>query len=262
MADNRNESPTHEDVERFYQRLAEACVIRERANLEMQTSQVPAPEHSDEFIKKMNALMADLDREAEIKTLHTENRSNAPENTQQLEVVGNRSRKIPKLKKLLAVAAVLVCIACVPVIAVANGIDFLELFRHESTESVDIYYHNDDSAVTQKIWRVTALPDGYVVIDQDINPTRIQTIYGNPNNSSLPKVELCQYETAPNMTSVDNEGTQQTTVEIQGSEAICLIQEYGVALMWENKKSGIHFELIGNLDVDVLLDMANSVRKY
>lgn len=244
----------HEDVERYYRHLAEAYVVDQRAKIEADASDEPTPKYSDDFIKAMNKVVDDLNSVSNEKEA-----ASAEEPTVSFWGILHQRKRI-NAKKMLAVAAIAALAASVPVVAVANGIDFLQIFRHESTNSVDIYYHDDDVAAQQNVWKITALPNGYEIIDQDVNPTRIQTVYGDPDDVDGPRITLCQYDKAPNIISTDNEQAERKMIELKDTTAIRIEEEFGTAIIWQ--KNSFYFELVSSLDVNTLITMANSLRMY
>ena len=164
-----------------------------------------------------------------------------------------------KNSKMMAVAAVICIIVGVPAAAVASGVDFLEWFRNVDSAYTDIFFTDNDESRLKGAYRITDLPDGYEVLDVTSNPTMIQTTYGVLEDSNQPIVFLHQYEEAPNVLSYNTENHQETVATVSGTEAICLTGDTENIVIWQ--MDNLYFQITSKLDINTLVEMANSVRR-
>ena len=167
--------------------------------------------------------------------------------------------KVVSFRRFLVAAVVVCLLAGLPLIAAANGIKFFQLFQSKNESSMDIGYRADDAAAVKGIYYLSKLPDGYRLVDQDINDTFALTVYGNPSDSSLPTITLYQYDVAPNIVSLDQENLDETTVEIAGVTGKCYYSQEKCVVFWEMDDK--YFQIVSKLQQKEAVELANSIRK-
>ncbi len=250
--------------------VAEAWINAEQTEIELSTLGKPDPEYSENFWNAMNDVAKKLNKQKAAET--TESTSTEVE-TQSANgtVLDNRRTDIRQAAKHVSltkvvsfrrflVAAVVVCLlAGLPLIAAANGIKFFQLFQSKNESSMDIGYRADDAAAVKGIYYLSKLPDGYRLVDQDINDTFALTVYGNPSDSSLPTITLYQYDVAPNIVSLDQENLDETTVEIAGVTGKCYYSQEKCVVFWEMDDK--YFQIVSKLQQEEAVEIANSIRK-
>lgn len=74
-----------------------------------------------------------------------------------------------------------------------------------------------------------------------------------------PTVCLQQYEAAPNILSYNTEEYEQSIVTVQGIEGTYLEGDTGNILIWQ--KDDLYFQITSKLDEEILVALADSVRK-
>ncbi|WP_455783474.1 DUF4367 domain-containing protein [Gemmiger formicilis] len=277
---NHTDFPEDSDEERLlFTRIAEAWALSEQTELEMEAMNTPDPELPDSFYDAMNAIVERLDAESAERgeTLDPSGETQAvKEQLAKADAEGephsqdseaSSTERTPTKKKrfllfkngkMMAVAAMICIIVGIPAVAVASGVDFLEWFRNVDSSYTDIFFTDDDESQLKGAYRITDLPDGYEVLDVTSNPTMIQTVYGVMDDSTQPTISLQQYDEAPNIVSFDTEDLQETNVIVQGANAVCLTGDTVNILIWQT--GDYYFQIISALDVETLVELANSVR--
>ena len=277
---NHTDFPEDSDEERLlFTRIAEAWALSEQTELEMEAMNTPDPELPDSFYDAMNAIVERLDAESAQRgeTLDASGETQAvKERLAKADAEGephsqdseaSSTERTPTKKKrfllfkdgkMMAVAAMICIIVGIPAVAVASGVDFLEWFRNVDSSYTDIFFTDDDESQLKGAYRITDLPDGYEVLDVTSNPTMIQTVYGLVDDSTQPTISLQQYDDAPNTVSFDTEDLQETNVIVQGANAVCLTGDTVNILIWQT--GDYYFQIISALDVETLVELANSVR--
>lgn len=277
---NHTDFPEDSDEERLlFTRIAEAWALSEQAELEMEAMNTPDPELPDSFYDAMNAIVERLDSESAAKgeeldpsgetravkeqlaKADAEKEHHSQDSEPSTGHAHTKKKRFLLFKngKMMAVAAVVCILIGVPVVAVASGVDFLEWFRNVDSAYTDIFFTDDDESRLKGAYRITDLPDGYEVLDVTSNPTMIQTVYGVMNDSSQPTISLQQYDEAPNILSYNTEELKESNVTVQGENAVCLTGDTVNVIIWP--KDGLYFEISSVLDVDSLVELANSVRR-
>lgn len=278
---NHTDYPEDSDEERLlFTRLAEAWALSEQTELEIESMNAPDPELPDSFYDAMNAIVERLDAESaargekldpsgetqavkeQLAKADAESKRHSQDAAQSSIDKSTHTKKkriLPfKNGKLMAVAVAVFIIVGIPTAAVACGVDFLEWFRNVDSAYTDIFFTDDDESQLKGAYRITDLPDGYEVLDVISNPTMIQTVYGVMDDSSQPTISLQQYDGAPNIVSFDTEDLQELNVTVQGADAVCLTGDTVNILIWQGEN--FYFQITSTLDVDTLVELANSVR--
>lgn len=277
---NHTDFPEDSDEERLlFTRIAEAWALSEQTELEMEAMNTPDPELPDSFYDAMNAIVERLDAESaergetldpsgetqavkeQLAKADAEGEPHSQDSEASSELAHTKKKRFLLFKngKMMAVAAVICILIGVPVVAVASGVDFLEWFRNVDSAYTDIFFTDDDESRLKGAYRITDLPDGYEVLDVTSNPTMIQTTYGVLEDSNQPIVFLHQYEEAPNVLSYNTENHQETVATVSGTEAICLTGDTENIVIWQ--MDNLYFQITSKLDINTLVEMANSVRR-
>ena len=273
--------PADTEEERLlFTRIAEAWALSEQTELEMEAMSTPDPELPDSFYDAMNAIVERLDAESAergekldpsgetqaVKEQLTKADAESEHHSQDSDPSSSECAPTKKKlfflfknSKMMAVAAVICIIVGVPAAAVASGVDFLEWFRNVDSAYTDIFFTDNDESRLKGAYRITDLPDGYEVLDVTSNPTMIQTTYGVLEDSNQPIVFLHQYEEAPNVLSYNTENHQETVATVSGTEAICLTGDTENIVIWQ--MDNLYFQITSKLDINTLVEMANSVRR-
>lgn len=267
----QNDFPHDTEEERvLLKSVAEAWINAEQTEIELSTLGKPDPEYSENFWNAMNDVAKELNNQKAAEK--SENASTDIETSSTNgTVLDNRRADIHQATNHVSltkgvsfrrflVAAVVVCmLAGLPLIAAANGIKFFQLFQSKNESSMDIGYRADDAAAVKGIYYLSKLPDGYRLVDQDINDTFALTVYGNPSDSSLPTITLYQYDVAPNIVSLDQENLDETTVEIAGVTGKCYYSQEKCVVFWEMDDK--YFQIVSKLQQKEAVELANSIRK-
>jgi len=267
----QNDFPHDTEEERvLLKSVAEAWINAEQTEIELSTLGKPDPEYSENFWNAMNDVAKKLNNQKaaeKFESASTDIKTTSANGT----VLDNRRSDIHQatnhvsLTKVVSfrrflVAAVVVCmLAGLPLIAAANGIKFFQLFQSKNESSMDIGYRAADDAAAKGIYYLSKLPDGYRLVDQDINDTFALTVYGNPSDSSLPTITLYQYDVAPNIVSLDQENLDETTVEIAGVTGKCYYSQEKCVVFWEMDDK--YFQIVSKLQQKEAVELANSIRK-
>lgn len=267
----QNDFPHDTEEERvLLKSVAEAWINAEQTEIELSTLGKPDPEYSENFWNAMNDVAKKLNNQKaaeKFESASTDIKTTSANGT----VLDNRRSDIHQatnhvsLTKAVSfrrflVAAVVVClIAGVPLIAAANGIKFFQLFQSKNTSSVDIGYRDDDDAAVKGIFYLSKLPDGYRLVDQNINDTFAVTMYGNPTDENQSVITLYQYDAAPNVISLDQENVDETTVEIAGVTGKCYYSQEKCVIVWEMDDK--YFQIVSKLQQKETVEIANSIRK-
>lgn len=273
--------PADTEEERLlFTRIAEAWALSEQTELEMEAMSAPDPEMPDSFYDAMNAIVERLDAESaergekldpsgetqavkeQLAKADAESEHHSQDSDPSSSECAPTKKKLFflfKNSKMMAVAAVICIIVGVPAAAVASGVDFLEWFRNVDSAYTDIFFTDNDESRLKGAYRITDLPDGYEVLDVTSNPTMIQTTYGVLEDSNQPIVFLHQYEEAPNVLSYNTENHQETVATVSGTEAICLTGDTENIVIWQ--MDNLYFQITSKLDINTLVEMANSVRR-
>ena len=273
--------PADTEEERLlFTRIAEAWALSEQTELEMEAMSAPDPEMPDSFYDAMNAIVERLDAESaergekldpsgetqavkeQLAKADAESEHHSQDSDPSSSECAPTKKKLFflfKNSKMMAVAAVICIIVGIPAVAVASGVDFLEWFRNVDSSYTDIFFTDDDESQLKGAYRITDLPDGYEVMDVTSNATLIQIVYGVMDDETQPTICLQQFEEAPNLMSYNTEEHREENVTVQGVEAICLASDSDNILIWQ--KDGVYFQITSKLDVNTLVELANSVRQ-
>lgn len=273
--------PADTEEERLlFTRIAEAWALSEQTELEMEAMSAPDPEMPDSFYDAMNAIVERLDAESadrgekldpsgetqavkeQLAKADAESEHHSQDSDPSSSECAPTKKKLFflfKNSKMMAVAAVICIIVGVPAAAVASGVNFLEWFRNVDSAYTDIFFTDDDENRLQGAYRITDLPEGYEVLDVTSNPTMLQTVYGVMDDSTQPTISLQQFEDEPNILSYNTEEHEETTVTVQGTQAICIIGDVGNMIVWQ--KDEYYFQITSKLEVNTLIELANSVRR-
>lgn len=227
--------------ETLYRRMAEISVMKEYTELELEAENTTVPEPSDKFVDFMNGLIEDLDEK--------ERKTRAPKHIRY---------------RVIAVAAVITVLAGLALTAGALGIKFSALFTNSTSTHTDIVFRDNLTTPTgwDTIYYITALPEGYQLVDQNNNDGCLISIYSTAKGSastSPSTITLYQYRKAPDILSVDTEGMEQKEIEIQGTIGTCLWNEERILLAWQHDED--YLMLGTDLDEDTALMAANSIQK-
>lgn len=272
--------PADTEEERLlFTRIAEAWALSEQTELEMEAMNTPDPELPDSFYDAMNAIVERLDAESaargetldpsgetqavkeQLAKADEEGKPHSQDSETSSELAHTKKKRFLLFKngKMMTVAAVICIIVGIPAVAVASGVDFLEWFRNVDSSYTDIFFTDDDESQLKGAYRITDLPDGYEVMDVTSNATLIQIVYGVMDDETQPTICLQQFEEAPNLMSYNTEEHREENVTVQGVEAICLASDSDNILIWQ--KDGVYFQITSKLDVNTLVELANSVRQ-
>ena len=240
---------------------AEAWAVAEQTELDMAALHDPEPQYSEDFWKKMNAVAERLNREG------TPLAEEAPAAAQPDEPDTAESGSAPckpvlfkvKRKRLLAIAIAIAIIASIPIVAAAGGIKFLTLFSSKNDRSMNVYYSSDDDAALQDAYHLSELPEGYSVIDQRVNGTMIETVYGSMQDPSLERIILHQYDSSPSTLFWDQENLSSRAVDVLDASGQCYSGDGKTVIVWEMDDKT--FELVSQLPEEELENIANSIRK-
>ena len=267
----QNDFPHDTEEERvLLKSVAEAWINAEQTEIELSTLGKPDPEYSENFWNAMNDVAKKLNNQKaaeKFESASTDIKTTSANGT----VLDNRRSDIHQatnhvsLTKVVSyrrflVAAVVVCmLAGLPLIAAASGIKFFQLFQSKNESSMDIGYRADDAAAVKGIYYLSKLPDGYRLVDQEINRSVAQTMYGDPTDDGKPTIMLYQYDAAPNIMSLDQEDVDETTVEIAGVTGRCFYSQEKCVIVWEMNDK--YFEIVSKLQREETIEIANSIRK-
>lgn len=250
--------------------VAEAWINAEQTEIELSTLGKPDPEYSENFWKAMNDIAKELNNQkaaeksesasTDIETSSTNGtvldnrRSDIHQATEHMSLT-----KVVSFRRFLVAAVVVCMLAGLPLIAAASGIKFFQLFQSKNESSMDIGYRTDDAAAIKGIYYLSKLPDGYQLVDQDINDTFALTIYSNPTDENQPALALYQYDAAPNIMSLDQENVDETTVEIAGVTGKCYYSQEKCVIVWTMDDK--YFQIVSKLQQEEAVEIANSIRK-
>lgn len=250
--------------------VAEAWINAEQTEIELSTLGKPDPEYSENFWNAMNDVAKKLNNQKAAEKSESESTDNKTLSTNET-VLDNRRTDIHQAAKHMSltkvvsfrrflVAAVVVCmLAGLPLIAAASGIKFFQLFQSKNESSMDVGYRADDAAAVKGIYYLSKLPDGYRLVDQNINDTFAVTMYGNPTDENQSIITLYQYDAAPNVISLDQENVDETTVEIAGVTGKCYYSQEKCVIIWEMDDK--YFQIVSKLQQKETVEIANSIRK-
>lgn len=250
--------------------VAEAWINAEQTEIELSTLGKPDPEYSENFWNAMNDVAKKLNKQKAAET--TESTSTEVE-TQSANgtVLDNRRTDIRQAAKHVSltkvvsfrrflVAAVVVCLlAGLPLIAAASGIKFFQLFQSKNESSMDIGYRTDDEAAAKGVYFLGELPEGYAMLNQEIDNGVVKTVYGDITNETRPRITLNQFEEAPNFLTIDQEGIEEKTVKIGNVTGKSFSGDGKSIITWE--MGDVYFQLISTIPTTQLIAIANSVRK-
>lgn len=224
--------------ELLYKRVAEASVMEDYTNSELEIQGIPDPEYSDEFRASMNSIVENL---------------NAKNKKKQIKV---RVRK-----HILAFVAVISTILVLAVSAGAVGGKFSFLFASSEATHTDVFFRNqwDIPKGWAYVYYITELPEGYQAVDRVDSDNSIITIYGVPSDSQRATINLEQYKTAPDFLSLDTEKMDSVEVEINGTSAVYFSSEDKTILMWNLNED--YLVLRTSLEADIAMQAAASVKK-
>lgn len=267
----QNDFPHDTEEERvLLKSVAEAWINAEQTEIELSTLGKPDPEYSENFWNAMNDVAKKLNNQKaaeKFESASTDIKTTSANGT----VLDNRRSDIHQatnhvsLTKAVSfrrflVAAVVVCmLAGLPLIAAANGIKFFQLFQSKNESSMDIGYRADDAAAVKGIYYLSKLPEGYVMLNQEINSGVVKTIYGDVADETKPSITLCQFEEAPNFLTIDQEGLDEKTVKIGNVTGICYSSDEKSIISWE--MGDVYFQLISTVPSSQLISIANGVIK-
>lgn len=250
--------------------VAEAWINAEQTEIELSTLGKPDPEYSENFWNAMNDVAKKLNKQKAAET--TESTSTEVETQSANEtVLDNRRTDIHQAAKHVSltkvvsyrrflVAAVVVCmLAGLPLIAAASGIKFFQLFQSKNESSMDIGYRTDDEAAAKGVYFLGELPEGYAMLNQEIDNGVVKTVYGDITNETRPRITLNQFEEAPNFLTIDQEGIEEKTVKIGNVTGKSFSGDGKSIITWE--MGDVYFQLISTIPTTQLIAIANSVRK-
>ena len=250
--------------------VAEAWINAEQTEIELSTLGKPDPEYSENFWNAMNDVAKKLNNQKAAEKSESASTDIETPSTNGT-VLDNRRADIHQATNHVSltkgvsfrrflVAAVVVCmLAGLPLIAAANGIKFFQLFQSKNESSMDVGYRADDAAAVKGIYYLSKLPDGYRLVDQNINDTFAVTMYGNPTDENQSIITLYQYDAAPNVISLDQENVDETTVEIAGVTGKCYYSQEKCVIIWEMDDK--YFQIVSKLQQKETVEIANSIRK-
>ena len=250
--------------------VAEAWINAEQTEIELSTLGKPDPEYSENFWNAMNDVAKKLNNQKAAEKSEIESTDNKTLSANET-VLDNRRTDIRQAAKHVSltkivsfrrflVAAVVVCmLAGLPLIAAASGIKFFQLFQSKNESSMDIGYRTDDAAAAKGIYYLSKLPDGYTIVDQEINNLFAQTTYADSSDNTKPMIILCQYDAAPNYMTIDQEQVEEKTVKIGQIVGKCYYSQEKSMILWEMDDK--YFELTSSIMVDDLVEVAGSLRK-
>lgn len=250
--------------------VAEAWINAEQTEIELSTLGKPDPEYSENFWNAMNDVAKKLNNQKAAEKSEIESTDNKTLSANET-VLDNRRTDIHQAAKHVSltkivsfrrflVAAVVVCmLAGLPLIAAASGIKFFQLFQSKNESSMDIGYRTDDAAAAKGIYYLSKLPDGYTIVDQEINNLFAQTTYADSSDNTKPMIILCQYDAAPNYMTIDQEQVEEKTVKIGQIVGKCYYSQEKSMILWEMDDK--YFELTSSIMVDDLVEVAGSLRK-
>lgn len=250
--------------------VAEAWINAEQTEIELSTLGKPDPEYSENFWNAMNDVAKGLNNQKSAEK--SENASTAIETpSTNGTVLDNRRADIHQAAKHMSltkvvsfrrflVAAVVVCmLAGLPLIAAASGIKFFQLFQSKNESSMDIGYRTDDEAAAKGVYFLGELPEGYAMLNQEIDNGVVKTVYGDITNETRPRITLNQFEEAPNFLTIDQEGIEEKTVKIGNVTGKSFSGDGKSIITWE--MGDVYFQLISTIPTTQLIAIANSVRK-
>lgn len=250
--------------------VAEAWINAEQTEIELSTLGKPDPEYSENFWNAMNDVAKKLNNQKAAEKSESASTDIETPSTNGT-VLDNRRADIHQATNHVSltkgvsfrrflVAAVVVCmLAGLPLIAAASGIKFFQLFQSKNESSMDVGYRADDAAAVKGIYYLSKLPDGYRLVDQNINDTFAVTMYGNPTDENQSIITLYQYDAAPNVISLDQENVDETTVEIAGVTGKCYYSQEKCVIIWEMDDK--YFQIVSKLQQKETVEIANSIRK-
>lgn len=268
----QNDFPRDTEEERILLKsVAEAWVNAEQTEIELSTLGKPDPEYSENFWDAMNdvarklnipkaaekteSVSADMKTSSANGTVLDNKRADIRQETNHVSLI----IKNVSFRRFLVAVVVVCMLASLPLIAAASGIKFFQLFQSKNESSMDIGYRADDAAAVKGIYYLSKLPDGYQLVDQDINDTFALTIYSNPTDKSQPALALYQYDAAPNIMSLDQENVDETTVEIAGVTGKCYYSQEKCIIVWTMDDK--YFQIVSKLQQKEAVEIANSIRK-
>lgn len=267
----QNDFPHDTEEERvLLKSVAEAWINAEQTEIELSTLGKPDPEYSENFWNAMNDVAKELNNQKAAEKSESASTDIETPSTNGT-VLDNRRADIHQATNHVSltkgvsfrrflVAAVVVCmLAGLPLIAAANGIKFFQLFQSKNESSMDIGYRADDAAAVKGIYYLSKLPDGYVMLNQEINSDVVKTIYGDVADETKPSITLCQFEEAPNFLTIDQEGLEEKTVKIGNVTGKCYSSDEKSIISWE--MGDVYFQLISTVPSSQLISIANSVIK-
>lgn len=271
----QNDFPHDTEEERvLLKSVAEAWINAEQTEIELSTLGKPDPEYSENFWNAMNDVAKELNNQkATEKSAEKSESSSTDIETPSTNgtVLDNKRADIHQATNHVSltkgvsfrrflVAAVVVCmLAGLPLIAAANGIKFFQLFQSKNESSMDIGYRTDDDAAAKGIYYLSKLPDGYTIVDQEVNNLFAQTTYADPSDNTKPMIILCQYDAAPNYMTIDQEQVEEKTAKIGQIVGKCYYSQEKSMILWEMDDK--YFELTSSIIVDDLVEVAGSLRK-
>lgn len=267
----QNDFPHDTEEEKvIFKSVAEAWINAEQTEIELSTLGKPDPEYSENFWNAMNDVAKKLNNPKAAETTESTSTDIEPQSANRTVLDNSRSNihqatnhvsliKGVSFRRFLVAAVVVCMLAGLPLIAAANGIKFFQLFQSKNESSMDIGYRADDAAAVKGIYYLSKLPDGYRLVDQNINDTFTVTMYGNPIDENQSVITLYQYDAAPNVISLDQENVDETTVEIAGATGKCYYSQEKCVIVWEMDDK--YFQIVSTLQQKETVEIANSIRK-
>lgn len=250
--------------------VAEAWINAEQTEIELSTLGKPDPEYSENFWNAMNDVAKKLNNQKAAEKSESASTDIETPSTNGT-VLDNRRADIHQAAKHMSltkvvsfrrflVAAVVVCmLAGLPLIAAASGIKFFQLFQSKNESSMDIGYRTDDEAAAKGVYFLGELPEGYAMLNQEIDNGVVKTVYGDITNETRPRITLNQFEEAPNFLTIDQEGIEEKTVKIGNVTGKSFSGDGKSIITWE--MGDVYFQLISTIPTTQLIAIANSVRK-
>ncbi|NCC06952.1 MAG: DUF4367 domain-containing protein [Clostridia bacterium] len=220
----------------YFDRIAEAAVLQEEANIEKNLDKLPEPQYSAEFNKKMSDITASLNKQSV-------------------------SRFTKKTKIIICFAAIISVFAAMSVTAAANGWTFFGISFNSSPTHTDVSFGGQTQVPEdwQYVYTISSLPAGYVQTEYSSNATLLHIVYSDTNNENAQPLSFMQFKNPIDTLSVDSENSQHYDVEINSNAGKLYIKDGESTLCFSN--GDYFFMLIGSFDKNEIINIAKSVKK-
>ncbi len=124
-----------------------------------------------------------------------------------------------------------------------------------------IHFVGDSPSGELGNWAPTWLPEGYELVTESLDPA-----YSILSYAAAPEqlISLHYMPASGNAFNIDNEHHEQTTIQVNGVTAFLyqsLEPTQRSSLVWEYQEQNIAFLLLGDLSVDDLIKLAESIEK-